>query len=168
MGQSETPKHVRVGDSFRRKQPLDSPPPIDGQTVQRSRPRQRCLPVRVRTSGGFTVRPLGDQTRMQRSPGRQAGTDMVKRLHNFARRSVTTFRIPQMISNVTRIGSRKINQSTPGHFTGEPAVRTLRLTMRTPVRTPAWKKMLLAFYIAQAALGAAIGLAVPWIVWFQS
>jgi hypothetical protein len=36
------------------------------------------------------------------------------------------------------------------------------------MRTPAWKKMLLAFYIAQAALGAAIGLAVPWIVWFQS
>jgi hypothetical protein len=46
---------------------------------------------------------------------------------------------------------------------GEAAVGTLPPVMKTS----AWK-LLLAFYIAQAVLGVAIGLAVPWIVWFQS
>jgi hypothetical protein len=68
-----------------------------------------------------------------------------------------------MIPNVTRIGERKINQSTRGQFPGEPAVRTLPPVMRTS----AWK-FLLAFYVAQAMLGVAIGLAVPWIIWFRS
>jgi hypothetical protein len=45
---------------------------------------------------------------------------------------------------------------------GEPAVGTLPV-----MRTSAWK-LLLAFYIAQAAIGVAIGFTIPWIVWFQS
>jgi hypothetical protein len=46
---------------------------------------------------------------------------------------------------------------------GEPAARTLPPVMKTSV----WK-LLLVFYIAQAALGFAIGFVVPWIVWLES
>jgi len=31
-----------------------------------------------------------------------------------------------------------------------------------------WKKPLLVIYIAQAAIGAAVGWTIPWIMWFQS
>jgi hypothetical protein len=60
------------------------------------------------------------------------------------------------------VNAKSINQLA-ATSRGEPAVRTLPPVMRTS----AWK-LLLAFYIAQAGLGVAIGLAVPWIVWFQS
>ncbi len=31
-----------------------------------------------------------------------------------------------------------------------------------------WKKPLLVFYFLQAAIGAAVGWIIPWIMWFQS
>jgi hypothetical protein len=33
---------------------------------------------------------------------------------------------------------------------------------------PVWKKPLLVIYIVQAAIGAAVGWTIPWIMWFQS